>query len=199
MLQAGSGARELAEKLAKAETEIKELRKKPPAVEELTKLRKTVKQLKDEKAEVGNKLAEADLQLENLKDFQKAFSKIFPQPFKGRESLAELSDATSEIGLQQTTTIVSVPKAVKHAEVSDETLRGKILTLAKTGFFDNWPGLGDIHKALIEKFGWTIAKGSLSAELNRMVKAFLLGVKKDPRRKQKVYRLAESVQFKRGG
>jgi len=89
-----------------------------------------------------------------------------------------------------------VSKAVKHVTLSDETIRGKVLTLAKNGFLDKWRGLGDIYKALIEQFGWTIAKSSLQVELNRMVSDFLLGEKRDPSRKQRVYKLAANVAFK---
>jgi hypothetical protein len=97
--------------------------------------------------------------------------------------------------------MIDVSKAVKHVTISDETIRGKVLRLAESGFLDKWRGLGDIHKALIEQFGWTIAKSSLQVELNRMVSDFLLGEKRDPSRKQRVYRLASNVSFrmKEGG
>lgn len=202
MLQAGSGAPELAEKLAKAETEIKDLQKKlakQKSPEEIEEFRKTIMQLKDEKADLEKQLekeakafVEVRKKADAFENLQKAMAPFLPPTPTMPAGLEP--GAPSEIGLQRTTIIADVPKAVKHVTVSDETIRGKVLALAKTGFLNSWRGLGDVHKALIEKFGWTIAKASLDVELGRMVKNFLLGMKKGPR--QKLYKLAENVKFK---
>jgi hypothetical protein len=89
-----------------------------------------------------------------------------------------------------------VPDKEKAVMITTDTIRGKVLQLAKSGFLNKWQGLGDVHKGLIEQFGWTLAKASLQRELNRMVDDFLLGAKRDLGRKQRVYKLAANVAFK---
>jgi hypothetical protein len=109
---------------------------------------------------------------------------------------AALPTSNTSIGLQHTTTIMTVQSAEKNVTVNTETIRGKILALTQSGFLNAWHGLGDIYNALIEKFSWTVAKSSLQVELSRMVDEFLLGAKEDKGRGQRVYRVAEGVKFK---
>jgi hypothetical protein len=109
---------------------------------------------------------------------------------------AGLPTESRQVGLQHTTTIIGVQPVEKNVTVNTETIRGKILALAQSGFLNAWHGLGDIYNALIEKFSWTVAKSSLQVELSRMVDEFLLGAKEDKGRGQRVYRVAEGVKFK---
>ena len=168
--------------------------------EQLEELRKTIMKLKDEKANLEKQLekeAKAFVKVKKKADaFENLQKALAPLVSISGQPGFEPGAAPSQIGLQTTTNIVEVDKAIKRVTVSDQTIRGKVLTLAKTGFLEAWRGLGDVHKALIEKFGWTIAKASLDVELGRMVKDFLLGMKKGPR--QKMYRLAANVKFKEG-
>jgi hypothetical protein len=147
----------------------------------------TIMQLKDDKAVI-----EAELKkLEPLKAFGEALAKFLKELLP-----TTLPTSNTSVGLQHTTTIMTVLPAEKNVTVNTETIRGKILALAQSGFLDAWRGLGDIYNALIEKFGWTVAKSSLQVELNRMVDEFLLGAKEDRGRRQRVYRVAEGVKFK---
>jgi hypothetical protein len=206
--------------LAKAIEELIKLIKAPPAKSkqpslkekvkpaEIEQLRRELKQLRtshENLREWKDKLIQrvGELESENvrLKEELEASSQIheaFSQLIRDElERLRWKNKAASVVGLYSTTTIIDVSKTVKHVKVSDETIRGKVLRLAENGFLDKWRGLGDIHKALIEQFGWTIAKSSLQVELNRMVGDFLLGEKRDPSRKQRVYKLAANVTFKK--
>jgi len=152
---------------------------------------KTIVQLKDEKAALEATLK----QLEPLKAFKEALIEFLgvAGPLGFEPGSAQGSE---QIGLQHTTTIMTVQSAEKNVTVNTETIRGKILALAQSGFLNAWHGLGDIYNALIEKFSWTVAKSSLQVELSRMVDEFLLGAKEDKGRGQRVYRLAEGVKFK---
>jgi hypothetical protein len=176
--------------------EIRHLRR------ELEQLRTSHENLREWKDKLIHQVSELEAENERLREEAKASNRIreaFSQLIRDELEKLELKPQTASsavVGLQSTTTIIDVSKAVKHVTVSDETIRGKVLTLAKNRFLDKWRGLGDIHKALIEQFGWTIAKSSLQVELNRMVNDFLLGEKRDPSRKQRVYKLAANVKFK---
>jgi Fic family protein len=180
--------------------EIEQLRR------ELEQLRASHENLREWKDKLIQRVGELENENVRLKEKLKASNQLreaFSQLIKGElERLGWKQDktaASSVFGLQSTTTIIDVSKVMKQIQVSDETIRGKVLRLAENGFLDKWRGLGDIHKALIEQFGWSIAKSSLQVELNRMVSDFLLGEKRDPSRKQRVYKLATNVTFKKRG
>ena len=195
MLKEGAEPAELAEKLAKAETEIKDLRKKlaeKKSPEEIDKLRKTITNLEKQLEKEAKVFVEVKKKADAFENLQTALAPFLP-------STPTSVPTASEIRLQATTTIVDAPMKEKAVLISTDTIRGKVFSLAKTGFLDKWQGLGDIHKGLIEKFGWTLAKASLQRKLNRMVDDFLLGAKRDPGRKQRVYRLAANVKFKERG
>ena len=149
-----------------------------------------IQTLKDDKAVI-----EAELKkLEPLKAFGEALARFLKEI--GVMTPSALHTSNTSVGLQHTTTIVGVQASEKNVVVNTETIRGKILALAQSGFLNAWHGLGDIYNGLIEKFSWTVAKSSLQVELSRMVDEFLLGAKEDKGRRQRVYRLAEGVKFK---
>jgi DNA helicase HerA-like ATPase len=210
--------------LAKAIQELTKLIKGPPAKpsrlhvagvkpEQIQKLRKELEQLRQSNEnlrEWKDKLLQrvGELESENVRlreelrasgQIREAFSQLIRDELERLRWKQGKAVASSVIGLQSTTTMINISKVVKGTTVSDETIRGKVLRLAENGFLDKWRGLGDIHKALIEQFGWTVAKSSLQVELNRMVDDFLLGEKRDPSRKQRVYKLSANVAFKERG
>jgi len=174
---------------------VEEIEKTYGNVEEL---RETIMKLKDEKAILEGRVRQLEVLNEKFAKENNAFVKLkegllelLPTPMP-----AALPTSNTSIGLQHTTTIMTVQSAEKNVTVNTETIRGKILALAQSGFLNAWHGLGDIYNALIEKFSWTVAKSSLQVELSRMVDEFLLGAKEDKGRGQRVYRLAEGVKFK---
>jgi hypothetical protein len=184
MLSKGGGEAELAEKLAKAKRRI-------------TWLDAKLKAITGQEAQRCDQLEEAHRKLEKYQALDQALAAIIKVNMP-KSLPTDMPDASpgNAVTLQNTTNLVNVERAVKKATVSDETIRGKVLRLAEDGFLQEaWRGLGEIHGALINRFGWTIAKGSLKRELNRMASDFILGSKKDPGRKQVVYRLSAGVQF----
>ena len=96
------------------------------------------------------------------------------------------------VELQETTTKVKLSKTVKSMSVSDETLRGKILTLAKEGFFKTWHPLREVVSAL-EEHKWTVNINSVKSELTRMSEDGILGRKKKNR--ENIYALSPNVTF----
>jgi len=166
-------------------------------VEKLTEAQGTIKQQREQLAkddETITRLSGEVKGLSALREFKEAVKKVFE--FAGPPAAAPMEAGSQTVKLHTTKIMVETTADMKHAQVNDKTVRGKILTLAKTRFFSKWQGLGDVHKGLIENFGWTINKPSLDVELMRMTKDFLLGVKRDRGRKQKVYKLAANVVFK---
>jgi hypothetical protein len=181
--------------LKEALQKVEEIEKTYGNVEEL---RETIMKLKDEKAILEGRVRQLEVLNEKFAKENNAFVKLkegllelLPTPMP-----AALPTSNTSIGLQHTTTIMTVQSAEKNVTVNTETIRGKILALAQSGFLNAWHGLGDIYNALIDKFSWTVAKSSLQVELSHMVDEFLLGAKEDKGRGQRVYRLAEGVKFK---
>jgi hypothetical protein len=166
--------------------------------EQLRQSNENLREWKDKLVQRVGKLESENVRLKEELKVSGQIREAFSQLIRGElERLGwKTKGASSVVGLQSTMTIINVSKAEKHVTVSDETIRGKILRLAENGFLDKWRGLGDIHKALVEQFGWTIAKSSLQVELSRMVSHFLLGEKRDLSRKQRVYKLAANITFK---
>lgn len=159
--------------------------------------------LKIENENLRNSLQDLDSRFAKLQKENEGIEKI-REGFKDLGLLptpmpVALPTSNTSIGLQHTATIMTVHSAEKNVTVNTETIRGKILALAQSGFLNAWHGLGDIYNALIEKFSWTVAKSSLQVELSRMVDEFLLGAKEDKGRGQRVYRLAEGVKFAKEG
>lgn len=95
--------------------------------------------------------------------------------------------------LEQSHTQIKVEKVLKQVKVNDETIRGKILTLAKENFFSAERGLGDVVDAM-EKRGWTVNRVSVKLELYAMAKDQLLGSKKASNR-EFLYVLGPNVEF----
>lgn len=198
MLEGGGGAPELAEKLAEAQTQLDALNEKCEALTEQVMETEALREAAEDRVaivmeEKNKELAQFKRDHELVENLQKALAPFLPTQPAGPPGF---EPGSRKIGLQSMTTILDVPDKEKVAVITTDTIRGKVLKLAKTGFLDKWCRLGDVHKGLIEKFGWTLSKASLHRELNRMVDDFLLGAKRDPGRKQRVYHLAANVKFK---
>lgn len=180
MLKAGSEPVELAEKLAKAEAEITQLK------EERAKLDNYIKETAKHFVEVKEK---ADA-FENL---QKALAPFLPTQAAGPPGFEPGTVPQGhDIQLQATTTIVGVPPAIKHAKINDETMQGKVLTVAKKGVLDSWRKLGDIVRAIREE-RWNATPQQVNNALNDLVKQQLIAKKHTDRN---YFCLAKNVKFK---
>ena len=179
MLKAGSEPVELAEKLAKAEAKVRQLEERIKVVDVLE-----------------GKLAKAEDYIENVKvDIEKVQAlDNFLEALESFRPKQQAGTPRFKIGLQPTTTIVDVPEAVKHVTISDDTVRGKILTLAKEGFFGSWRKLKDVM-AELEKHRWTPPYEAVRSELPAMAKEDLLASKRTSSR-QRLYVLSRNVKFK---
>jgi hypothetical protein len=110
-----------------------------------------------------------------------------------REQNLAVAQVVDDITLQENKTKIHIGKVIKQVKVSDETYRGKVLTIAKEGFFNSWHGLRDIVEAL-EKHGWTANKNTVKLELYAMAKEQLLGSKKGSSR-EFLYIISPNIQF----
>jgi len=110
------------------------------------------------------------------------------------EESVTVDGATAE--LRQVQTEIRVKKNMKYITVSDEDVQGKILTLAKEGFFSSQHPLREVVKAL-ELHRWTANSDSVKSALTSLVKDSFLAKKMCSN--ENVYTLAANVVFREFG
>lgn len=165
---------EYSEDLKKLQGKIKELEQGGQD----TKLLETrVKTLTDQCRQ-----AEEDLKV--FDDFRNVMRRMFPQQNQPSSS--------QTIQLQSTKTIVDVPAITKTATINDANIQGKILTVAKKGFLDNWRKLGEIVKAIKDE-SWNASSQQVNNGLTDLVKQQLIAKKHTDRN---YFKLAKNVTFK---
>jgi hypothetical protein len=164
------------------------------------------------KADLEKKLLKADERLKAAEDLASAlriflnFQNIYDNIHRVEEeakSIPKLPGIGSgpgpiqngaAVGLQQITTIISLPAAEKLVTINTDSMRGKILTVAKKGKLDTWRQLGEVVKA-IEEEHWNATPQEVNNALNDLAKEDLIAKKHTDRN---YYCLAQGVKFKEG-
>jgi hypothetical protein len=98
---------------------------------------------------------------------------------------------SQQVGLQVTTSIVDVPSAEKLITINTESMRGKILAVAKKGKLDTWRKLGEIVSAIQEE-KWSADSTEVNNALNDLEKDGLIAKKHTDRN---YFCLAQGVRF----
>jgi hypothetical protein len=178
--------KESKEKLANLQAELEDFRSG-------RKLAKAVQDKLGDLTESEAKLADAlevkSHELQGANDFREALKKfLFPNGMP--ENPLQPSDKT--VGLQVTTSIVDVPAAEKFVTINTESMRGKILAVAKKGKLESWRKLDEIVKA-IEEEHWSASPQEVNNALNDLEKQDLIAKKHTDRN---YYCLAQGVKFK---
>lgn len=102
------------------------------------------------------------------------------------------SNVELDATLQQTKIRIKQSQIVKHVELTDEDMQGKIMSLASEGFFEDWHPLRETIGAL-EKHKWTATYTTVQKALIDLARKGLLSVKKQNR--EKVYSLPPNTEF----
>jgi hypothetical protein len=105
---------------------------------------------------------------------------------------AGLPTENRQVGLQTSTIIVDVPAAEKHVTINTESIRGKILAVAKKGKLNTWRKLGEIVTAIQEE-KWSADSAEVNNALNDLEKDGLIAKKHADRN---YFCLAQGVKFK---
>jgi hypothetical protein len=146
-------------------------------------------QLGQDKGVIEDLTAARDEALKKLGVFEKlreALAEILPTPMP-----VALPNG-SQIGLQHSVTVVDVPSIEKLVTVSTESMRGKILAVARKGKLDAWRKLDEIVKAVQEE-RWNASPQEVNNALNDLEKQDLVAKKHTDRN---YYCLAQGVKFK---
>jgi len=108
------------------------------------------------------------------------------------KAVHQFAPLNQNITLEQGHTKIHVERSIKQVKVSDETNRGKIVTLAQEGFFKVYHPLREVVKAL-EDHHWTVNSNSIKLELYALAKEQILG--QITENKEYKYILAPNVHF----
>ena len=172
---------------------------KPAALPEDVKKRLTFLAEKNIALEGENKqlredLRNLDVRFAKLQKEAEAFAKLkegllglLPTPMPGT-----LPTSNTSVGLQFTTSIVDVPSAEKLITINTESMRGKILAVAKKGKLESWRKLDEIVRA-IEEEHWSATSQEVNNALNDLEKQDLIAKKHTDRN---YFCLAQGVKFK---
>ena len=100
---------------------------------------------------------------------------------------------TVPVNLKQVIYNVKAENIIKHFQLNTDSNNGKVMWLAKEGFFNDWRTANDVLNALVEK-RWAIPRGSIYSTLNFLAKKGFLGVTENSK-KEDVWALPENVKF----
>jgi len=113
------------------------------------------------------------------------FQKLLPMPMP--------IDQPTAVGIQPVVTVVDLEEVKKYApKVPTDTVKGKILQLAKEGFFDNWQNVGDVNTKLVDTFRFNTSDQAINGALKELVAEQILGMKHTDRNR---WKLAPDVVF----
>jgi len=148
----------------------------------------TVKQIlsSKQKPQLTNQIR-LEEQIKNLHQritsLEQTINKLLTQP--------RFEPATSNLELQKTIYNIKVTQTQKQFTLTDETVQGKIMWLAKEGFLNTWRTQTEIEKELTRR-AWTVPRISLYKALKALVKQGFLGQRKTDRLQ---FKLAPNVRF----
>jgi len=149
-----------------------------------------LKLLGEAKTELEKRVNEQAEELKLYDELKSVLRRMFPKGIPEHPFLQQPSEKA--VGLQATTTIVDVPPAEKFVTINTESMRGKVLAVAKKGKLDTWRQLGEVVKAVQEEH-WNASSAEVNNTLNDLVKDGLIAKKHTDRN---YFCLANGVKFK---
>ena len=181
----------------------------PRANEDMEKLQKRIGFLELKEKGYKEQLERSEKNLEAFENLKSAlrialnFQNIYDNIQKVEEKIPTALPSGSQlptslpngqVGLRHNFTVVDVPPTEKLVTVRTESMRGKILAVAKKGKLDTWRRLDDVVKA-VEEERWSATPQEVNNALNDLEKQDLIAKKHTDRN---YYCLAQGVKFKEG-
>ncbi len=134
-----------------------------------------------------NRLTELDEKIETLNKRVDSLDKTLAQLLTQKRGITKLQN----IQLQKTFYNIKVTQTQKRFTLTDETVQGKIMWLAKEGFLNTWRSQTEIEKELTRR-AWTIPRISVYKALKALVKQGFIGQRKTDRMQ---FKIAPNVRF----
>jgi hypothetical protein len=162
---------------------LEQLQKK---IELLEADKKNLQKLVDDAIEDHNQFCEEVSKLEeklaSFEKFAESLAAILP-----KNTPATTPADSQQIGLHRSVTVVDLETIkITLPKVMTDTVKGKLLTLAKEDFFSNWKSLSDVQ-ARIDELAWgPITSQAVNGALNDLVKDGVLGMRHTDRNRWKL-------------
>lgn len=125
-----------------------------------------------------DKLATLEKEQEQLKkdaEFGRRLKELFKEFLP---TATPTTDMPTAVGLQRVVTVVELDEIKKHVpKVPTDTVKGKILALAREGFFDDWQNVGDVNTKLVDAFRFNTSDQAINGALKELVGEQILGMK----------------------
>ena len=179
------GSHLTASELAKARERIKNLEEK------LVNAEQTMKLAENEAIAKSQEIERLNGQLKAFTKLKEALEELLPTAVPTTVHTVVTTEQNHAVGLQKSIVIVDVSAAEKLVTLNTDTMRGKILAVAKKGKLDTWRQLGEIVKA-IEEEHWNASPQEVNNALNDLAKEELIAKKHTDRN---YYCLAQGVKF----
>jgi hypothetical protein len=173
--------------LEKLQAEVEEFRSGHKLAETI---QNRLKFLGEVKLDLEKKIKAQEEELKLYDELKSVLMRMFPKGISENPFLQQPGEKT--VDLQSTTIIVDVPAAEKHVTINTESMRGKILAVAKKGKLASWRKLDEIVRA-IEEEHWTATSQEVNNALNDLEKQDLIAKKHTDRN---YFCLAQGVKFK---
>jgi hypothetical protein len=157
----------------------------------ITEKDRKIEFLASEEAMRCDQLEQAHEDLQKFRKFVEALAEILPTSSQLPAGLPNSNTANGQVGLQHSVTVVDAPVFEKFVVIKTDTMRGKILALAKKGKLDAWRKLDEIVKAVQEE-RWNASPQEVNNALNDLEKQDLIAKKHTDRN---YYCLAQGVSF----
>jgi hypothetical protein len=154
-----------------------------------------LKELTESDAKLVDSLEVKKQELKEATVFREALTKfLFPNGLPTPQPMVLPTDMpTSAVGLQRVVTVVELEEIKKHApKVPTDTVKGKILALARDGFFSDWQNVGDINSKLVDNYRFNTSDQAINGALKELVHEQILGMKYTNRNH---WKLAPNVVF----
>jgi hypothetical protein len=157
-----------------------------------------VLKLKEENAGLVEQLKRTDGAKARLEKELSAFGKlkVALEELFALHNTPEVRVATpnvATVGLQKVTKVVDVPEVKRPVgPFPTDTVKGKILALAKEGFLNSWKSVNEISIELIDKYRFNATEQAINGALKDLVDEHILGMKHTDRNR---WSLAPDVIF----
>jgi hypothetical protein len=176
----------------KAQEKTEKLEKQVHLLEGIKKDLMSTLNAKDEEHRDFSDLASG---LRRVLGVQKIYDRIAEVEAKIPTSIPtnEPTEKPTAVGLQRVITIVDLEEVRKHApKVPTDTVKGKILELARDGFFNTWQSVGDISSKLVDDYRFNTSDQAINSAMKELVDEQILGMKHTDRNR---WKLAPDVIF----
>ncbi|MCJ7768121.1 hypothetical protein MUP79_07000, partial [Candidatus Bathyarchaeota archaeon] len=148
------------------------------------------------KKDLEGRYRKMEEELKLYDELKSVFRQMFPKGIPENPFLTTNKELTS-VGLQKVTKVVPLQEiSLSVPSIRTDTVKGKILALARDGFFGNWQSVGDVSAKLVDDCRFNATEQEINGTLKELVVEHILGLKHTNCNR---WKLAPDVVFEKEG